>query len=173
RALRRQGGHRLGLAPSGARCVPGRAGTSGRKGRATLSGAPGRDPPRWTEVGGDSPLARRAGELLRLPAPPPLGPVRHARIRLRLSSRPAVIPGWWRARHGLAAALLLSVVAAATAAAATGRLGGWLSRARDALAGGNEPASRPASAVEQRRPQQGQREEGEPSRVEPPRAAPP
>jgi hypothetical protein len=132
---------------------------------------PRRDPPRWTEVGADSPLARRAADLLRLPPPPPLGPVRSARIQLRLASHPVAFPAWWRTRYGVAAALLTAVVAAAGAAAATGALDGWLGRAREIAVGKKESVSS-ASTAERRPPWHGQALQGEPPQDEPSEAQP-
>ncbi len=136
-----------------------------------MSRPPQRDPPRWTEAGADSPLARRAADLLRLPPPPPLGPVRSARIRLRLASHPAAVPAWWSARYGVAAALLTVVVAGAAAAAATGALDGWLGRAGEAAVGRKDSLSS-ASTAERRSPWHGQAPQGEPPRAEPPQVQP-
>ena len=44
------------------------------------------DPVRWTDAPSEDALERRAGELLKLPPPAPLGPVRRARIAMRLAA---------------------------------------------------------------------------------------
>jgi hypothetical protein len=122
-----------------------------------VSVPPGRDPPRWTEGGADGPLGRRAAELLGLPPPPPLGPVRRARIGLRLASRRAPARGWWRARYGLAAAMLTVVVVGA-AAAATAGVRAWLRRGQEIPAAEGSPArsahrtDRRGSGQDRRRP---------------------
>jgi len=81
---------------------------------------PMRWPVRWTDAPSDDALERRAGELLLLPPPAPLGAVRRARIATRLAagSGPSA---WIRVRHVVAAVVVALVVAGSVVAAVSHR----------------------------------------------------
>jgi hypothetical protein len=75
---------------------------------------------RWTDAPSEDALDRRAGELLKLPPPAPLGAVRRARIELRLAARPGPSPGI-RLRYVLPGVAVALVVAGSVVAAVGAR----------------------------------------------------
>ena len=68
------------------------------------------DPVRWTDAPSEDALERRAGELLKVPPPPPLGPVRRARIEMRLTAGAGASP---RLRLGYVMAAVVAALAVA------------------------------------------------------------
>ena len=81
---------------------------------------PRRWPVRWTDAPADDALARRAGELLKLAPPAPLGAIRRARIATRLAAGPGPSP-WLRLRPVVVGVALALVVAGSVFAAISRR----------------------------------------------------
>ena len=126
---------------------------------------PSVEPPRWSDgaLGDADAVDWRAAELLKVPPPPPLGPVRRARIEARLANQQ--LPSlWWRGRRAwlVAGAAVALAAAAGGAIAAIGRLrargDGGAVRAPSPVAGttaapaAHDPALGPARALALARP---------------------
>jgi hypothetical protein len=107
-----------------------------------MTGREQEPPRRWTDGGADDSLGRRAGDLLRVPPPAPLGAAARARIGMRLAASRA-LPRWPRvARYALSVALVAAVAAVAAAAAVS------VFRGREATSRVLEPPKRgPTTAV--------------------------